>query len=251
MRYKRHEHKHQEADLVSQRDMAVILGVTKRVVEKAIESGRIDTFENHKGVPKLHNLVTLQQFAANKVASKVSTPTRGQARAGMDGFAAQAVAHLPLTNPLGPQPTPKRGRRAEVPGWDPAQAPRDLTTAEHEKRELAMSRAEKERFQSRLTELKVLEKEGELVDKQKFFQKAYSLTSAIKDKLNGLPPQVAPQLVSAMEEALVSSGLPAPQVREILARSNMEHTVREAFRLGIVRALRDLTSKPLEELIRG
>lgn len=248
MRYKRHEHKHQEADLVSQRDMADILGVTKRVVEKAIESGRIDTFENHKGVPKLHNVVTLQQFTANKVASKVSTPTRGQARAGIDGLGAQAVAHLPLTNPLG---TSNRGRRAEVPGWDPSQGPRDLTQVEQEKRELGKSRAEKDRLQARFIELRVLEKEGTLVDKQAFFQKAYSLTSAIKDKLNGLPPQTAPQIVSAIEEALVSAGLPALQVREILARSNMEHTVRESFRLGIVRALRDLTSKPLEELIRG
>ena len=250
MRYKRHEHKHQEADLVSQRDMAEILGVTKRVVEKAIESGRIDTFENFKGVPKLHNVVTLQQFTANKMASKVSTPTRGQTRAGMDGLGAQAVAHLPLTNPLGSKPS-RKAQRADTPDWDPAQGPRDLTRADQEKRELAMSRAEKERHQARLTELKVLEKEETLVDKQAFFQKAYTLTSAIKDKLNGLPPQTAPQIVSALEEALVSAGLPALQVREILARSNMEHTVRESFRLGIVRALRDLTSKPLEELIRG
>ena len=54
-----------------------------------------------------------------------------------------------------------------------------------------------------------------------------------------------------MEEALAVAGIPATHAREILAKSNMEHTVREQIRLGITRALRDLTSKPMEELIRA
>lgn len=48
----------------------------------------------------------------------------------------------------------------------------------------------------------------------------------------------------------MGSGIPVTQVRELLAKANMEHTVREQFRLGVTRALRDLASKPMEELIR-
>lgn len=256
MRYKRTEHPYPDHELLGFRPVADLLGVSKTTIERALESGRIDQFEDSKGIPRFHQVVTPQQFHANKVSSKVSTPTRGQAAAGMDRMAAQAVAHLPLTNP-GAAPAPKSRTKQAAPqgpasaaGWDPTKGPLDMTTAEKEKRELAMSRAEKERFQGRLVQLKVMEKEGSLVDKQAFYQKAYTLASSIKDKLNGLPPQTAPQVVAAIEEALAVAGIPATQAREILAKSNMEHTVREQIRLGITRALRDLTSKPMEELIR-
>lgn len=239
--------------------MAELLGVSKRTMELCVESGRVDQFEDSKGVPKFHQIVTPQQFHANKVSSKVSTTTRAQTAAGMDNVAAQAVAHLPLSNPNGPESvrTVPKGRQPKAAasgtgsaGWDPTQGPLDLTAADHEKRELALSRAEKERHQARLVQLKVMEKEGTLLDKTIFYQKAYTLGATIKDKLNGLPSQTAPQVVAAIEEALVGSGIPVTKVREILAKANMEHTVREQFRLGVVRALRDLTSKPMEDLIR-
>jgi len=256
MRYKRTEHPYPDHELLGYRPVAELLGVSKTTIERALASGRIDQFEDSKGIPRFHQVVTPQQFHANKVASKVSTPTRGQAAAGMDGLSAQAVAHLPLTNP-GTVPAPKSRTKQARPqgpasavGWNPSKGPLDLTTAEEGKRELAISRAEKERFQGRLIQLKVMEKEGTLLDKSIFYQKAYTLGSSIKDKLNGLPSQTAPQVVAAIEEVLVDSGIPVTQVRELLAKANMEHTVREQFRLGVTRALRDLTSKPMEELIR-
>lgn len=256
MRYKRTEHPYPDHELLGYRPVADLLGVSKTTIERALESGRIDQFEDSKGIPRFHQVVTPQQFLANKATNMVSTPTRGQAAAGMDRIAAQAVAHLPLTNP-GAAPAPKSRTKQAAPqgpasaaGWDPTKGPLDMTTAGKEKRELAMSRAEKERFQGRLVQLKVMEKEGSLVDKQAFYQKAYTLAASMKDKLNGLPPQTAPQVVAAIEEALAVAGIPATQAREILAKSNMEHTVREQIRLGITRALRDLTSKPMEELIR-
>ena len=256
MRYKRTEHPYPDNELLGFRPVAELLGVSKTTIERAMATGRIDQFEDSKGIPRFHQVVTPQQFHANKVTSKVSTPTRGQAAAGMDGLSAQAVAHLPLTNP-GTAPAPKSRTKQATPqgqapaaGWDPTKGPLDLTTTEKEKRELAISRAEKERFQGRLVQLKVMEKEGTLLDKSIFYQKAYTLGSSIKDKLNGLPSQTASQVVAAIEEALVGSGIPVTQVRELLAKANMEHTVREQFRLGVTRALRDLTSKPMEDLIR-
>lgn len=256
MRYTRTEHPYPDHELLGFRPVAKLLGVSKTTIERALASGRIDQFEDSKGVPRFHQVVTPQQFHANKVASKVSTPTRAQAAAGMDGLSAQAVAHLPLTNPdtsPAPKPCTKQVRSQGQPsasGWDPTKGPLDLTTPDKEKRELAISRAEKERFQARLIQLKVLEKEGTLLDKSVFYQKAYTLGSSIKDKLNGLPSQTASQVVAAIEEALVASGIPVTQARELLAKANMEHIVREQFRLGVTRALRDLTSKPMEELIR-
>lgn len=257
MRYKRTEHPYPDHELLGYRPVADLLGVSKTTIERALESGRIDQFEDSKGIPRFHQVVTPQQFHANKATNMVSTPTRGQAAAGMDRMAAQAVAHLPLTNPgAAPMPPKYRAKQtaphgpASAAGWDPTKGPLDLTTTEKEKRELAISRAEKERFQGRLVQLKVMEKEGTLLDKSIFYQKAYTLGSSIKDKLNGLPSQTASQVVAAIEEALVGSGIPVTQAREILAKANMEHTVREQFRLGVTRALRDLTSKPMEDLIR-
>jgi hypothetical protein len=256
MKYKRNEHPYPDNELMGYRPMADLLGVTKRTMEVCVESGRVDRFEDSRGIPRFHQVLTPQQFHQNKVTSKVSTPTRGQAAAGMDGLSAQAVAHLPLTNP-GASPLRRNYTQhavtsglSEDQGWDPTKGPLDLTIPDKEKRELAVSRAEKERFQGRLIQLKVLEKEGTLLDKSIFYQKAYTLGSSIKDKLNGLPSQTASQVVAAMEEALVSSGMPVVQARELLSRANMEHTVREQFRQGVTRALRDLTSRPMEELIR-
>lgn len=239
MRFKRQDHPHPESELTSVRKVAELLGVSKTTLEKAVKSGRIDQFENAKGVAKFHQVITLQQFHQNKRTDKVSTPTRGQKAAGLDGLAAQAVAHQPMTNPG------KSDQKRQAPTTN------DSTGIDLEKRELAQSRAEKERFQARLTELKVLEKEGTLVDKQAFFQKAYTLASSIKDKLNGLPPQVTPSVIAQVETALIDvGGLPPEKVREAVAKSNLSHTVRESIRTGVVRALRQLTDKPLEEVIR-
>lgn len=257
MRYKRTEHPYPDHELLGYRPVAALLGVSKTTIERALERGRIDQFEDSKGIPRFHQVVTPQQFHANKATNMVSTPTRGQAAAGMDRMAAQAVAHLPLTNPgAAPMPPKYRAKQtatlgpASADGWDPTKGPLDMTTPDKEKRELAVSRAEKERFQGRLIQLKVMEKEGTLVDKQAFYQKSYTLAASIKDQLNGLPPQTAPQVVAAIEEAMAVAGIPTIQAREILAKSNMEHIVREQIRTGITRALRDLTSKPMEELIR-
>jgi len=248
MRYGRHQHAHEERDLLGQRTLADLLGVSRKAVEKAVEAGRLDTFDGLDGKPHLHRLVSVQQWTENKCAGKVTSVTRGQRAAGMDAEAAKAVAHLPLTNPGDSRAQAMAVERAK---WDPSQGPLDLTRVAQEKRELGQSRAEKERFQARLVQLKVMEKEGDLLDKAVFFQRAYSLAASIKDKLNGIPPQVAPQIVSAVEESLVAAGLPAEQAREIITRANLSHTVREAIRQGVTRALRDLTSQPMEDLIHG
>ena len=242
MNYLRVQHTHPDSELVSQRALAEKLGVTRKAIEKAIESGRIDTFENTKGVKKLHPTVSSEQFHTNKAKNKVTTPTRGQKSVGMDNLSAQAVAHLPMTNPGTPRNTQEKKSMS-------------LRDAERivsdEKESLASSRAEKEKHQARLAELKVLREEGTLVDKNEFFQKAYTVTTAIQDQLNGLAPQVTPQITSAVEEALVKSGLEPVKVREIMAKSDLGHTIREAIRTGVTKSLRDLTSKPLEDIFNG
>ena len=230
MNYLRVQHIHPDNELISQRNLADILGVSRRTIERAIESDRIETFENTKGVKKLHPKISVQQFNQNKITSKVSTPTRGQKKAGMSGEDAQAVAHLPLTNP----------------GSDPNLTDQIVTG---EKRELALSRAQKEKHQSRLLELKVLEQEGTLVNKFIFFQKAYSLMASIKDKFNGMAPKIAPQIASSVEDALIESGMDPKKVREVMTKSKLEHLIREAIRSGVVESLREVSTTPLEEII--
>lgn len=199
------------------------------------EHGRLDVYLNSKGEKRFHPVASVSQWTERRAARKVSTPTQGQKAAGWDGGAAQAVAHLPLTNP---------GKGAALPPRSPAgDGPED------DRRELAQSRAEKEKFSARLLEIKVRKEEGSLVDVAVFYQKAYILTNAIKDQLNGIPPQLGPSVVSAVEDGLVAGGLTPEQARAAVDRGNLHHVVREGLRLGIVRALRTLTERPVEELL--
>lgn len=115
--------------------------------------------------------------------------------------------------------------------------------------ELAVSRAAKEKFSARLLEVKVRKEEGTLVDRAIVYQKAYTVTKAIQDQLAGIPAQLGPSIVAAMEEALSSAGVPMETIRSAVVKSNVQHVVREGLRLGIVQSLRSLTEKPLEELL--
>ena len=234
------EHRHPDTSLVNAAELSRLLGVSRAAVSQCVreEHGRLDIFLNSNGEKRFHPTLSVAQWSERRAVKMVSTPTRGQAAAGLDGQAAQAVAHRPLVSPNHPH----------RPGLPIPPSPQDV---EGDRRELAQSRAERERHQARLVQLKVMEKEGDLLDKSVFFQRAYSLAASIKDKMNGIPPQVSPAIVSAVEEALVSGGLPAEQARDLVTRCNLSHTVREAIRAGVTGALRDLTATPLEELING
>jgi len=235
-----------DSDLITGAELSRVLGVTREAVSKAArnESGRLDVWEDSQGRPRFHAATASRQWLERKAANKVTTTTRGQAAAGFDHETAKAVAHLPLTNPA-------KIPAAALKTWDPTKGPLDLTQVDGEKRELAQSRAEKERHAARLLQVKVWEKEGELVSKSAFYQKAYTLAAAIKDKLNGIPPQLGPQVVAMLEEVLVTSGQTPEAARAILVACTAEHRVRELLRGGITAALRDISAKPMEELIRG
>jgi hypothetical protein len=126
----------------------------------------------------------------------------------------------------------------------------DLPIEEVERKNLAVSRADRERHNARLLEIRVREKEGTLADRTVFYQKAYTVGNAIKDQLNGIPSQIGPVVVSAMEEALVQAGLSPEVARAAVDRGNLQHAAREALRLGIVRALRALTSQSVEDMFK-
>lgn len=56
-------------------------------------------------------------------------------------------------------------------------------------------------------------------------------------------------IVAAVEEALLAAGVSPVQARELLDRSRLEHVVREGMRQGILRSLRELTARPVEDLL--
>ena len=227
------EHRLHDHDLITAAELSRLVGVSRAAVSQCVreEHGRLDVYLNSKGEKRFHAELSVAQWTDRRAARKVSTPTQGQKAAGWDGMAAQAAAHLPLTRPQGSAP------------------PAGADTQDGDRRELAQSRAEKERFSARLLEIKVRKEEGSLVSADLFFQKAYTLTVAIKDQLNGIPPQLGPSVVAAVEEGLVAAGMTAEQARAAIDRGNLHHVVREGLRLGIVRALRTLTEKPVRELL--
>lgn len=226
--------------LIRAADLARLLGVSKPAVTQAVKSGdgRLDVFLNSKGETRFHPQLSVAQWSERRVSRQVSTPTRGQRAAGLDNYGAQAVAHLPLAAPAGAAtPPPSRHGSVPAPG------------GEERGKELAMSRAQKEGFAARLLEIKVRKEEGSLVDRSLFYQKAYTITKVIQDQLSGIPPQLGPAVVSAVEEGLVAAGLTPEQARAATDRGNLQHVVREGLRLGILRSLRSLTEKPVEELL--
>ena len=220
------QHPFADGDLITGAELSRLLGVSQPRVSQVVaeQSGRLDQFLNSKGSLRYHPEISVRQWHERKVVSKVSTPTQAQAAAGIGNLGAQAVAHrMPATVPTG-----------DIRG---------------DERELALSRSRKEMQNVRLLELKVLEKEGKLVDKSLFYQKAHILMAAVKDQLNALPPQIAPGIVAHIEECLTSFGMTDEQAREIIIKGSISHIVRESIRQGIVRSMRELSTKSVEELL--
>lgn len=234
------EHGIADEALIRATELADLLGVSRAAVSQAVKSGagRIDVFLNSAGEHRFHPSVSVAQWSERRENRKVGVPTRGQRAAGLDNLGAQAVAHLPLAAPPGVTPPPA-ARGGSVPSGD----------QKEQGKELAMSRAEKERFSARLLELKVRKEEGSLVDAAIFYQKAYTLTKVIQDQLAGIPPQLGPSVVAAVEGGLIAAGITAEQARAATDRADLQHVVREGLRLGILRALRTLTEKPVRELL--
>lgn len=239
--FKQGEHPYTDAELVSGGQLAELLGVSREIVsrENRKGTGRLDQWIDSRGRVRFHPATACEQWTARRMSSKVTTPTRAQAAAGIGNDGAQAVAHLGITNPG------RGGRRAA--GVDLEQAAADL--ANTEKRNLAASRASKESAAAELLQIKVRQAQGHLVDRSVVYSKAYAVGNAIKDQLSGIPPQLAPQVVTALEDALVAAGMSAEQSRDVTTRANAEHVVREGLRQGILRSLRELTSRPMESLL--
>lgn len=242
------EHPYTDAELVSGAQLAELLGVSKEMVsrENRTASGRLDQWIDSHGRVRFHPATACAQWVERRMSSKVTTPTRAQAAAGIDNDGAQATAHLGITNPGRPRPErralPKTTKAEDLEG-----AAGELLGTE--KRNLAASRASKESAAARLLEIKVRQAEGNLVDRAVVYSKAYSVGNAIKDHLAGVPPQLAPMIVAAVEEALLGAGVSPVQARELLDRARLEHVVREGMRQGILRALRELTARPVDELL--
>lgn len=236
--YRPDQHGYHDEDLIDAATLAKIIGVSAVSISKVVngKSGRLDIYLNAAGKKRFHPRESPQQWVARRASNMVQSPNQAQKAAGMDGLAAQAIAHTGVTNP-GAQPK-RRGR-----------PPEGRTTIDQEAENLATARADRERFNARLQELKVREKEGELVDKATFYQKANVLMAGIKDQLNGLPPQIEPGIVAHLEECLTSFGMTDEQAREIITKGAISHVVREAIRQGIMRSMRELATKPVEELL--
>lgn len=246
------QHGFRDDELINCAQLARLLGVSRPAVSQVTHerSGRLDLYLNSRGEVRLHPVHSVQQWSERRRASKVTTPTTAQAAAGLDNLGAMAVSHLPLVRPPAGAGPAQDGHRGPGRPKGSTAGRGTLEEAEEGKTELALSRAEREKFSARLLELKVRKEEGTLADRAVFYQQAYTLANSIKDQLNGLPPQLAPAIVSAVDEALASSGLQPVQIRAAFEKSRLEHAVREALRTGIVRALRALTDKPVEELLR-
>lgn len=233
--YQPDQHGYRDEDLVDAATISKIIGVSAVSISKVVtgNTGRLDIYLDSKGKKRFHPRESPQQWVSRRASNMVQSPNQAQKSAGMDHLEVQATAHLGVTNP-GSRRAPDEPK---------------LPAVEQEKANLAMARADRERFNARLQELKVREKEGELVDKAIFYQKANILMAAVKDQLNALPPQIAPGIVAHIEECLTSFGMTDEQAREIIIKGSVSHIVRESIRQGIVRSMRELSTKTVEELL--
>lgn len=239
--YQPDQHGYSDSELIKAKELAAIIGVSAVAISKAVNgaAGRLDIYLNSLGKVRFHPVESPRQWVGRRVNGAVQSPNQAQKAAGMGGLQVQATAHLGVTNPLRTESTRK-------PPPDDGK-----TIEERAVQELAQSRADRERFNARILELRVREKEGELVDKAVFYQQAHAMMAAVKDQLNGLPPQISPGIVSHLEECMTSFGLSEEQAREIIVKGAVSHMVREAIRQGITRALRDITSRPVQELLHA
>jgi hypothetical protein len=245
-RFEQGQHPYPDEELVSGHRLADLLGVSKEMVSRVVRtrSGRLDEWIDTQGRIRFHPATACEQWTARRMHTKVTTPTQAQAAAGIGNHGAQATAHLGITNPSRGR-TDRRAVRED--GEQLEQLAGDLLNTE--KRTLAASRASKESAAAELLQIKVRQAQGQLVDRSVVYSKAYAVGNAIKDQLAGIPPQLAPQVVTALEDALVAAGMSAEQSREVTTRANVEHIVREGLRQGILRSLRELTSRPMESLL--
>lgn len=242
MRYSRSFHSYSDADLISGTELSKLLGVSPMAVSKAKMSNRIDSFDDSKGRECFHRIVSAQQFRAKKDRRHVTTPTIGQKAAGMDALAAQATAHDPKFDfPRGKygEPLPNRAPTETF----------DFGAELVERKDLEISRAEKEYQLSRLAKLKADAVEGKLVDKTVAFNKIYGIASAAQEKIVSNYITLAPQIVGKMTEAIVAAGFDELKIRKIA--KEMEHDVGEMIRKENLNSLRNFTeSLDNEEVLK-
>ena len=230
------DHPFEDAQLITAAELSRLLGVSQPRVSQVVaeQSGRLDQFVNSRGSLRYHPEISVRQWHERKVVAKVSTPTQAQAAAGVSNLGAQARAHI---RPGTPSTTPQASSHTEE----------ALRGDEHE---LALSRAKKERQQARLLEIKVGKEERDLVPVAEIYLAARGLATSIKDHIFGIPPQVAPRISSAIEEALISSGVAPEQARAIVGSAKVEHVAHEAMRSAFVRSLRTLSELRVEDLVK-
>lgn len=211
-------------------------------ISKAKQSSRIDTFDDSKGREKFHSIVSAQQFRAKKDRRHVTTPTIGQKAAGMDELAVQATAHDPNFDV-------PRGKFGEpLPRKAPAET-FDFGAELVERKDLEISRAEKEYQLSRLAKLKADAAEGKLVDKAIAFNKIYSIASSAQEKIVSNFITLAPKIIGTLTESLVAAGFEETKVR--LVAKDLEHTVGEMIRKENLNSLRNFTeSLDNEEVLK-
>lgn len=242
MRYSRSFHSYPDGERISGTELARQLGVSAMAVSKAKMSNRVDTFDDSKGRECFHKVVSAQQFRAKKDRRHVTTPTIGQRAAGMDALDAQATAHDPKFD------FPKGKFGEPLPRKAPAEA-FDFGAELVERKDLEISRAEKEYQLSRLAKIKADAAEGKLVDKAMAFNKIYGIASAAQEKIVSTYITLAPKIIGHLMEALIANGFDEKQVRQIT--KGLEHGVGEMIRKENLNALRNFTeSLNNEETLR-
>lgn len=229
MRYGRSMHSYGDSELVTGSVLAKQLGVSDMAVSKAKMSNRIDTFDDSKGRERYHPIVSAQQFRASRDRRHVTTATKGQRAAGLDDLAAQAVAYSPeFDQPRGEfgEPLPRKAPPESF----------DFGQAMMERKELEVSKAEKEYQLARLAKMKADAMEGRLVDKAVAFNKVYAIAAEAQEKIVSNYIVLAPKIAGTVQQLLVESGFDEKPVR--LALKSLEHTVGELIRKENLNSLR-------------
>lgn len=245
MRIPHSKHKYKDCELVTASQLASKLGVSDVAVSKAKKSGRIDTFDDSSGKEKFHRDFSVVQFQRSRDRRHVTTPTRGQMAVGMDGAAAQAVAHdSAFDNPKGLYMQAGVIKNPDV---------ADLGEMFEQRQTLEVSKAELVQYQARIAKNKAAEQEGRLVDKVLCYQRAYQIGSEIQDKVVNIYAKLGPKIVGRISEALANITTEGENGEAVAAEftivnvqsalKSMEHEIGEMIRCECLDAIRELSEK--------
>lgn len=173
--------------------------------------------------------VNQEEFYKNRNPSKVTTATIGQKAQGLTDLGARVIAQQ---RPAFTKPVPGDG-----------------LLSEEEVVDFAESRARREKYNADIAKMKAEEQAGTLVDKVAAGNRVKELAASVKDRLLSIHLKIAPEVVVAVEKALVDVGFEAEGVRKAMSDSKIVDVIGENIRKNVTESLRDIVQKEIDGFV--